>query len=152
VLGSDAAGIHSPVRVVAARVLDRAGRPQRQVVSGHAMAIELEYAAEPRALAGAVFEIVLTSDQGVTLFAADTAALRAPDAPQGCVRFAFPSLAIGGGHVTLAAAARSRDGTVFHRRGRLAEFEVLPDAASSGLVRMPATAEFVGSSAGTPGR
>ncbi len=147
VLGADAAGIRSPVRIVAARVLDRDGRPQRQVVSGHAMTIEIEYAGTPRALPNAMFEIVLSNDQGLTLFAADSSALqgRAPTAPQGKLRFAFPSLAIGAGHVSVAAAARSRDGTTFHRRGRLAELEILEEATARGLVRMPVTVEFVDS-------
>lgn len=150
VLGTDAAGIHSPVRIVAARVLDHAARPQRQVLSGHAMAIELEYAADPGALANAAFEIVLTGEKGLTLFCADTAALpaRPPAAAEGRVRFSFPSLAIGAGHVSVTAAARSRDGTTFHRRSSLAEFEVLPDAGSGGLVRMAVAAEFIAPAGG----
>ena len=143
VLGSDAAGIHSPVRIVAARVLDRAGRPQRQLISGHAMAIELEYATDPGAAAAAVFEIVLSGEHGLTLFSADTGALGAPpNRKEGRVRFDFPSPAIGSGHVTVSAAARSRDGTTFHHRANLVDFEVLPDAAGGGLVRMPVAAEF----------
>ena len=145
-LGTDAAGIRSPVRIVAARVRDRAGRLQRQVVSGDPMAIEIDYAGEPRALANAVFEIVLSGEHGLSLFVADTGALRPslPAAAEGTVRFAFPSPAIAAGHVSVAAAARSRDGTTFHRRSSLAEFEVLPEAAGRGLVRMSVTVEFGG--------
>jgi lipopolysaccharide transport system ATP-binding protein len=143
-LGTDAAGIRSPVRVVGARVLDRAGRPQRQLVSGDAMAIELDYAADSGA-ANAVLELTLSDPRGAVLFTVDSAAfdLR-PPAAAGTLRFGFPSPALGAGHVVIAAAARSRDGTVFHRRDRLAEFDVLAGADDRGLVRMPVTAAFVG--------
>lgn len=143
-LGTDAVGLRSPVRVVGARVLDRHGRAQRQLVSGHPMAIELDYAASGSAAANAVFELTLADARGTVLFTVDSGAfdLR-PPAAEGTLRLSFPAPALGPGHVVVAAAARSRDGTVFHRRDRLLEFDVLADADARGLVRMPVDAEFV---------
>ena len=48
----DPAATRTPVRIIAAHVLDKAARPQRQMVSGHAMAIELEFAADPDGAGG----------------------------------------------------------------------------------------------------
>jgi lipopolysaccharide transport system ATP-binding protein len=143
------ASVPSPLRIIAARVLDKAARPQRQLMSGDAMSIELEFAANPDVLADAVFEVVLSTDLGLTLFIAntDTLQVRPPQLAHGLLRIAFPSLAIGAGHVTVSAAVRNRQGRPLDYRTGLIEFEVLPDAAASGLVRMPATAEFVAASA-----
>jgi lipopolysaccharide transport system ATP-binding protein len=143
------ASVPSPLRIIAARVLDKAARPQQQLMSGDAMSIELEFAANPDVLADAVFEVVLSTDLGLTLFIAntDTLQVRPPQLAHGLLRIAFPSLAIGAGHVTVSAAVRNRQGRPLDYRTGLIEFEVLPDAAASGLVRMPATAEFVAASA-----
>jgi hypothetical protein len=109
------------------------------------MSIELEFVANPDALPDAAFEIVLSSDQGLVLFVANTETLqvRAPPLPRGMVRFCFQSLAIGAGHVSVAAAALSRNGKPLDHRTGLAAFEILPDGPASGLVRMPVEAEFV---------
>jgi lipopolysaccharide transport system ATP-binding protein len=143
------ASVPSPLRIIAARVLDKAARPQRQLISGDAMSIELEFAANPDVLADAVFEVVLSTDLGLTLFIAntDTLQVRPPQLAHGLLRIAFPSLAIGAGHVTVSAAVRNRQGRPLDYRAGLIEFEVLTDAAASGLVRMPVTAEFVAATA-----
>jgi len=142
-LGTDAAGIRSPVRIVGARVLDRAGRPQRQLLAGDAMAIEVDYAADSDA-ANAVIELTLADPRGTVLFTVDSGAfdLR-PPALSGTLRVSFPSPAIGAGHVVVSAAARSRDSTIFHRRDHIGEFDVLAGADNRGLVRMPVSACFV---------
>ena len=151
---ADPSGAHAPVRIIAAHVFDRAGRPQRQLVSGHAMAVELEFIAEPQALDGAMFEVALSGDQGQTLFAANTTTLQVPTPAlrHGRLRFAFPSPAIGGGHVSVSAAVRSRDGTAVCHATGLAEFEVLSDGPTWGLVRMPVTAEFFDAAESLQGR
>ena len=143
------ATVPTPLRIIAARVLDKAARPQQQVMSGDAMTIEVEFAANPDVLTDAVFEVVLSTDLGMTLFVAntDTLEVRPPKLVHGTLRLAFPSLAIGAGHVSVSAAARNRKGRPLDYRAALIEFEVLPHAAASGLVRMPVTAEFVASTA-----
>jgi len=142
-LGTDAAGIRSPVRVTGARVLDHAGRPQRQLMSGDAMAIDIDYAADAGA-ANLVLELTLADPRGTVLFTVDSAAfdLR-PAAAEGTLRVRFPNPAIGEGHVVVSAAARSRDGTLFHRRDRIGEFDVLAGPDTRGLLRMPVSAAFV---------
>jgi lipopolysaccharide transport system ATP-binding protein len=142
-LGTDAAGIRSPVRIVGARVLDRAGRLQRQLLGGDAMAIEIDYAADSDA-ANVVLELTLADPRGTVLFTVDSAAfdLR-PPAAAGTLRFSFPSPVIGEGHVRVAAAARSRDGTLFHHRDLVGEFDVLAGPGHRGLLRMPVSATFV---------
>ena len=144
----DAAAIHSPIRIVAARVLDETLQPRRQFVPGQPLTIELDYDADPQALADAVFEIVLTNDAGLVLFAADTGTLGLvpPAEAEGSVRFVMPSPALGAGRIWLTGTARRPDGTAFQCRGGLAEFEVLAGGRSSGLVWMPVAAEFTAAS------
>ena len=122
-------------RILAARVLDRAGRPAGTLRSGEPAALEMEVRAEVP-LEDFVFGFAISTVSGAPVFGSNTAVDGLiPVAFSGAarVRLEIPAFSLAPGVYSLDAAVHARDGAPFDYRRDILRFEVTSDRAADGV-------------------
>ena len=122
-------------RVLAARVLDRAGGPAGTLRSGEPATLEMEVRAEVP-LEDFVFGFAISTVSGAPVFGSNTAVDGlVPDAFSGAgrVRLEIPAFSLAPGIYSLDAAVHARDGAPFDYRRDILRFEVTSDRAADGV-------------------
>ena len=122
-------------RVLAARVLDGAGRPAGTLRSGEPAALEMEVRAEVP-LEDFVFGFAISTVSGVPVFGSNTAVdglVPAAFSGAGSVRLEIPAFSLAPGVYSLDAAVHARDGAPFDYRRDILRFEVTSDRAADGV-------------------
>ncbi|MDQ2970361.1 MAG: Wzt carbohydrate-binding domain-containing protein, partial [Acidobacteriota bacterium] len=122
-------------RILAARVLDRAGRPAGTLRSGEPAALEMEVRADAP-LEDFVFGFAISTVSGAPVFGSNTAVDGlVPVAFSGAarVRLEIPAFSLAPGVYSLDAAVHARDGAPFDYRRDILRFEVTSDRAADGV-------------------
>jgi ABC-type polysaccharide/polyol phosphate transport system ATPase subunit len=122
-------------RILAARVMDEAGRPAGRLRSGQSAALEMDVAAAGT-LSDFVFGFAISTIAGTVVFGSNTELEgRRPLAfsGEGRVRLDIPAFALAPGVYSLDAAVHARDGAPYDYRRDLLRFEVTADTPAAGV-------------------
>jgi ABC-type polysaccharide/polyol phosphate transport system ATPase subunit len=132
--------------ILAARLLDAAGRERYHFQSGEELAIEIRARArEP--LADFVFGVALATPRGVECWGTNTELagfVPARFAGEAVVRVRCPSLRLGAGEYTLDVAVHARNGAPYDYRRKLLGLTVTAGAGAVGLYLPEHRWEFAG--------